>query len=161
MSWFEEDDDSRPDEIARWRVTSIERDSTVGTLEIRRDRLMPFLAAFEYDLAIYFEENIEANGLVDGWEDEERQENRCWRSWATLVHPDVRAVLRAVTFVERPPYEEAEDDPQQRARLEFVIGVDERGQLVTAKHPPQEFLTPVFFRDEVLSATTRTRARSR
>jgi hypothetical protein len=149
ISWFEEDDDSRPDEIARWRLESFERRLTVGTLEVRRDRLMPFLAAFEYDLAVYHEENIEANELEDGWEDEGREENRYWQSWATLVHPEVRALLRAVTFIERPPYEEA-DVPENRERLEFVVGVDADGNEVMASHPPQEFLTPVFFREEVL-----------
>ena len=110
---------------------------------------MLFLAAFDYDLAIYFEENIEANQLEDGWQDEGRDDNRYWRCWATLVHPEVRAVLQAVTFLERPLHEDA-DEVGERERLEFVIDSDEKGRPVRAKTPPQGFLTPVFFRDEVL-----------
>jgi len=149
VSWFEEGDDSRPDEIARWRLDSFDRGATDGTLEIRRDRLMQFLAAFDYDLAIYYEQNIEANQLEGGWRDEGREANRYWRCWATRVHPRVRAVLRAVTLIEGPPYKEVAE-PAEHERLEFVIGSDEHGRPVKATCPPQEFLTPVFFREEVL-----------
>jgi hypothetical protein len=63
--------------------------------------------------------------------------------------PEVRAVLRAVTLMERPSYEEAVE-PAEREPLEFVIGSDEYGRPVTATYPPQEFLTSVFFREAVL-----------
>jgi hypothetical protein len=152
VSWYEEGDDSRPEEIARWRLLNFADVSTVGLLEVRRDRLMTFMSEFDYDLAVYYEENIEANQLDDGWTDEERDDNRYWRVWATGVHPEIRAVLRAVTYLERPEREEAEEPlaPEARERIPFVVGADARGEPQTATHPPTEFLTPVFFRAEVL-----------
>lgn len=152
VTWYEEGDDSRPDEIARWRLVRFDDASTGGLLEVRRDRLMTFLAEFEYDLAIYYEHNIEANQLEDEWRDEELEDNRYWRVWATDVHPEIRAVLRAVTFLERPERDEPEEpwSPEARERIPFVVGSDAQGQPITAATPQTEFLTPVFFRDEVL-----------
>jgi hypothetical protein len=154
VTWFEEGDDSLPDEIARWRVESYEDKRTLGRLEIRRDRVLAFLAAYELDLAIYHEHNIEANELPDGWTDEDREDTRAWTCWATQLSPgEVRAVLRAVTILERPSREEVLQpwDREDRSGFEYPIGIDPAtGNRVTATHPPHEFLTAVFFREAVL-----------
>jgi hypothetical protein len=94
-----------------------------------------------------------APGRAPGeWRDEEREENRYWRVWATDVGREVRAVLRAVTYHHLPEREEPEEPwrPEARDRIPFVIGSDEQGQPITATCPPTGFMTPVFFRAEVL-----------
>jgi hypothetical protein len=150
IAWCEEGDDSLPEEIARWRLLRFTDAETFGLLEIRRDRLMTFLAEFEYDLAIYFEENIEANELDDGWRDEGLEASRYWRVWATDVHLGIRAMLRAVTYLERPAREEHDLRSDARERVPFVVGSDAQGRPITATHPPAQFLTPVFFKTDVL-----------
>jgi hypothetical protein len=107
IKWFEEGDDSRPEEIARWRMLRHDGPSTVGLLEVRRDRLMTFLSEFDHDLAIYYEDHVAAE-LEDEWRDEEHEENRYWRVWATDLGDEVRAMVRAVTFLERPEREPEE-----------------------------------------------------
>jgi hypothetical protein len=151
IRWFEEGDDSRSEEIARWTLLRYDDPSTVGLLEVRRDRLMTFLSEFEYDLAIYYEHHKEVE-LEDGWRDEEREDNRFWRVWATDVGGEVRAMVRAVKFIERPERDEPEPlwDPRVRESIPMVIGANARGEPVRSTHPPTEFLTPVFFRDAVL-----------
>jgi hypothetical protein len=149
ITWFEERDDSRPSALARWIVRDFRDGVTTGVLEVRRDRLMTFLGSFSYDLAIYYEDSTSAPALLHGWSDEGRDQSRSWRAWATLVHPDVRAVVRAVTLIKRPPYEDLVEVSDRRS-LKFVIGSDQHGQPVSGSCPPDEFLTPVFFRNEVL-----------
>ena len=52
-------------------------------LEIRRDQLFVFLYDFNFDLAIFFEENRAVTGVEDGWRDEGRESNRYWKALAT------------------------------------------------------------------------------
>lgn len=150
VTWYEEGDDSKPEEIARWRLVKFEdNETTYGVLEIRRDRLMTFLSTFDFDLAIYFEENILANELAEDWTDDGGDEQRGWHCWSAEVFDEVRAVLRVVTYLERPAYEEPRR-VSQRERLPFVVGTDSKGAVVTATNPPTAFLTPVYFGEAVL-----------
>ena len=78
VTWFEEDDNSLPVEIARWKVERYEQHTTLGRLEVRRDRLLSLLATFDFDLAIYHEESIDSN-LPDGLRDNGRERFRAWQ----------------------------------------------------------------------------------
>ncbi len=120
---------------------------------------------FNLDLAIFFEENREVEGVEDGQRDEGREELRYWRYWSADVGDHVRAVLRVVTVIERPPV--LRDDPEAALdqTLEYVIGMDPKTgepERLSYPGPPHEktaypgagddnFLTPVFFRREVLN----------
>lgn len=154
ISWFEEGDDSQPDEMARWRIESFEDRITLGRLEIRRDRLLAFLSAFEFDLAIYLQVTIEVDGLDKGWKDSGSSENLSWRCWATeLSGSRTVATIRAVHVIERASYSDVAQpwSREERTPNEYPIGVDPRtGKGLTATHPPAAFLTSVFFKEAVL-----------
>ena len=118
------DADGRPEEIARW-VPIAGDEKAGGTLEIRRDRLFKFMREFDFDLAIYFEENRAVLGVDEDWRDSEREGNRYWRAWASRPPDELRAVLRCVTVLERPPG--LDQDPGEAAHgqtLEYIIGTD-------------------------------------
>lgn len=154
ISWFTEGDDSQPEECARWVLENFADRVTVGRLEIRRDRLLAFLSAFDFDLAIYYTDVIEASQLDPQWTDEGSMESFAWRTWATKVSGSKTvATLRAVTVLERPPYSEA-SQPWGRevsTGLEYPTGMDpETGKPIMTTHPPAGFLTPVFFKKDVL-----------
>jgi hypothetical protein len=93
ITWFEEGDDSQPVAMARWLLERYENESTFGRLEIRRDRLLSFLATFGFDLAIYHAARVDG-ALVDGWADEGREPHRAWRVWAAAVPPRHRRASR-------------------------------------------------------------------
>jgi hypothetical protein len=164
ISWEVRDEDGRPEEIARWTQVGGNQE-TGGTLEIRRDRLFKFMREFDFDLAIYFEENRAVDGVDEDWRDSEREANRYWRAWASRPLDEIRAVLRCVTVLERPSG--LDQDPENAAHgqtLEYIIGTDPgTGEPIMTSYPggPHEktvwegaggdnFLTPVFFRREVL-----------
>ena len=90
ISWEIRDEDGRPEEIASWQP--IEAEEVGGVLEIRRDQLFAFLYDFNFDLAIFFEENRAVTGVEDGWRDEGRESNRYWKALtATAAFPKRRA----------------------------------------------------------------------
>lgn len=154
--WFEEGDDGQPEEIARWTVDRFQDRTTLGTLVVRRDRLLGFLSAFEFDLAIYFTETVDADALDEGWEDSGVEETRAWRCWATdteLGRHRVVASIRAVKLIERPPYDEGNQPwhREEQAGLQYPVDMDPTsGKPVFLTYPPGEFLTPVFFGESVL-----------
>ena len=125
----------------------------MGTLAIRRDRLMSFLAMFDLDLAVFFEHNIETE-LPDDWRDEGREASRYWRVWtAGAPGIDARAVVRAVHLIRRPEVDDLPDPwgREDRGGIEYPIGIDDAtGLEVRASHPPHEYLTSVFFDEGVL-----------
>jgi len=153
VTWFSEGDDSLPVELARWRVESYAEHVTLGRLEVRRDRLLSFLATFDFDLAIYHEEHVDSD-LPGGWKDEAREPARAWRVWtAEVSRSNVRAVLRAVTVLKRPSRSEvmAPWDTEDVSGITYPIGMDpDTGREIRVTHPPHEFLTPVYFREGVL-----------
>jgi hypothetical protein len=161
--WEVRDEDGKPEEVARW--VPLEGEETGGVLGIRRDLLLRFMRDFAFDLAIFYEDNRRVDGVADGWRDQGREDLRAWRCWATDVGDHVRGLLRAVTILERPPPAErrAEDEAHGKT-LEYIIGIDPRtGDPATDSFPGppnaktahpgagnDNFLTPVFFRPEVL-----------
>lgn len=163
ISWEIRDEDGRPEEIARWQP--IEAEERGGMLEIRRDQLFAFLYDFNFDLAIFFEENRAVTGVEDGWREEGRESNRYWKALATDSGlSETRGLLRAVTVLERPTSAPPTPDHSGQT-LAYIIGTDpETGQPIRDSYPgkPNEkttwggvgddnFLTPVFFRREVLN----------
>lgn len=153
VTWFEDDDDGLPVAVARFRLSGYEDRATRGTLEIRRDRLLAFCAGFDFDLAIYDEQNVEAPGLPEDWREEERTDDRYWRAWAFGVLGERRAVLRCATVIEHPPLDQTRqpwDDDELDEPLRYPVGYDEAGNVAYGSHPPDEFLTPVFFSRNVL-----------
>lgn len=163
IDWEIADEDGKPDVIARWtRTPDTEHE---GVLTIRRDKLLRFMTAFGYDLAIYFEENRADNSVDDDWRDEEREADRYWRCWASAgFTDDTRVVIRCVTVLRAPEMSEDDDERYDESTLEYAIGTDPAtGKPFTAAYPgaPNErttwegagrdnFLTPVIFRREVL-----------
>lgn len=153
VTWFEDDDDGLPVAVARFLLSGYENRAARGTLEIRRDRLLAFCARFDFDLAIYDEQNVEAPDLPEDWREEERTENRCWRAWAFGALGERRAVLRCATLIEHPPLDQTRqprDDDELDQPLRYPIGYNEAGNVVHGSHPPDEFLTAVFFSRNVL-----------
>jgi hypothetical protein len=153
ITWFEEGDNSEAVEIARWIVERHEDKVTIGRLEIRRDRLLSFLATFGFDLAIYHDARADCV-LPDGWRDEGQEAHRRWETWARAISGGrIAAVLRAVSIIKAPLREDVLEpwDPGDRAAFEYPIAADAAtGREIRATHPPQPFLTPVFFREGVL-----------
>lgn len=163
IDWEVADEDGKPEVIARWaRTPDTEHE---GVLTIRREELLRFMATFEFDLAIYFEENRADNSVDGDWRDEEREADRYWRCWASAgFTEETRVVIRCVTVLRAPEMNEDDDERYDDSTLEYVIGTDpETGKPVTAAYPgaPNEkttwegagrdnFLTPVIFRREVL-----------
>jgi hypothetical protein len=160
--WEIPDEDGRPDEMARW-IPGTEDDFN-GVLEIRRDALFDFLRDFDFDLAVFFEENRGDNSVPDGWRDEDQEELRSWRCWASdVMNGDIRVVLRCVTVIRRPPAL-TEEERRHGQTLDYPIGTNrDTGEPILASYPggtlPQttwegagrdNFLTPVFFKREVL-----------
>lgn len=154
VTWYEEDDDSMPREIARWRRETYEERITTGRLEVRRDCLLAFMAAYELDLAVYSDHRAQPVELPEDWRDEGRGALRAWRSWASpLSDRTAIAVLRDVCILRRPPKESVAQpgDGEDRAGVRYPIGMDPAtGRPIVATHPPTPFLTPVFFRQQVL-----------
>jgi hypothetical protein len=163
ISWEIPDEDGKPEEIARW--VPVEEPEPGGVLEIRRDVLLHFMRDFDFDLAIFYEESRATADVPDGWRDEEREDLRHWRAWAVDVGEEVRAMVRCGTVLLRP--DTLRSDPEAIARgqtLEYVIGLHPvTGEPIRESYPgePHErtawegagndnFLTPVFFRREVL-----------
>lgn len=152
VTWFEDDDDGLPVEVARFRFNGLDGRFTRGTLEIRRDRLLAFCARFDFDLAVFDAQNIEAPDLDEDWREEERTDDRHWRAWAYDVSTR-RAVFRCVTLIEHPPLDQTRqpwDDEEVEEPLRYPVGHDNAGNVVYGSFPPDEFLTPVFFRRDVL-----------
>lgn len=142
-----------PVEIARWKIEGYQDRMTRGRLEIRRDRLLSFLAVFEFDLAIFHEDDIDCD-LPGGWVDEGREDLRTWRVWtAEGIARRVRGVLRAVTVLIHPSLEKVagQSDEEDRSGFMYPIGMDATtGKEIRVSHPPHEFLTDVYFREAVL-----------
>jgi hypothetical protein len=153
IAWFEDGDDSDPVEIARWIVERHEDRATLGRLEIRRNRLLSFLASFGFDLAIYHDARVDCD-LPDRWRDDGRDEHRKWETWAaTVLGGRTTAVLRAVTTIKAPRREDVLEpwDSEDRSGVEYPVGVDaSTGNEIRVTHPPHPFLAPVFFREGVL-----------
>lgn len=150
IEWEVPDADGRPETIARWVPDAADDD--VGVLEVRRDKLLAFMGTFEFDLALFYTENISDDSLPGDWSDEDQEPLRAWETWATDVGNDVRVVLQCVTVLLRPPGSALEEEAAQRGEtLEYVTGLDPAtGKPTTVSHPPDGFLTPVFIRREVL-----------
>ncbi|MGE5527388.1 MAG: hypothetical protein ACM3Q9_01840 [Methanosarcina sp.] len=162
ISWEVHDEDGKPDEIARWSPV----DEEVGVLEIRRDALFSFMSDFDFDLAIYYEENRPTTEVPDGWKEDDRETRRAWRVWASDIGTEVRVVLRCVTIVPRPPALERKETEYIGQTLEYPVGTDPTtGQPLMASYPGEpiaqtawpgagndNFLTPVFFKRQVLTA---------
>lgn len=158
--WEVPDEDGRPEEIARWSLV----DDEVGVLEIKRDVLFDFMRTFDFDLAVFFEENRSAEVVPDGWSDEAREPFRTWRVWASRPLDEVRVVLRCVTVIPKPPPAPAKEDDPIGKTLDYPTGTDPAtGESILVSHPgpPNErtawpgagndnFLTPVYFRRQVL-----------
>ncbi len=108
-----------------------------GVLEIRRDRLFQFMREFDVDLAVFHETNDRVEGVPEDWRDEAREELRYWRAWSADVGDYMRAVLRAVTVIERPadlPDDKAARHPEQT--LEYIIGTDPAAATLTSSCDP-------------------------
>jgi hypothetical protein len=163
ISWEVADEDGRPDEIARW--VPDQSDEFVGVLEVRRDTLLDFMREFDLDLAVFYDENRSTTEVAHGWRDDEQEAHRSWRVWATDVMGDVRVVIRCVTVLLRPPPLRSDPNAVDLGQtLEYVVGLDpDTGEKLTLSYPgdPHEqtawegaghdnFLTPVYFRREVL-----------
>ncbi len=141
-------------------------DEEVAVLEIRRDALFSFMSDFDFDLAVYYEENRPTTEVPDGWKDEEREDKRTWRVWASDIGTEVRVVLRCVTVVPRPPALERKETEYIGQTLEYPVGTDPTtGQPKMVSYPGEpitqtarpgagndNFLTPVFFKRQVLNA---------
>lgn len=156
------DEDGRPDEIAHWRPDA--GDDAAGVLEVRRNALFAFMRDFDFDLAIFFEENRGTDEVADGWRDEDREDRRSWRCWAAEVLSDeVRVVLRCVTVIRCPP-PIAEETGHPGQTLDYPISTDpDTGEPILASFPAEpndrtawsgagndNFLSPVCFKREVL-----------
>jgi hypothetical protein len=162
IEWEIGDEDGKPDVIARWtRTPNVDGQ---GTLAVRRDKLLSFMATFGLDLAIYYEENIADNSLDGEWRDEEREPDRFWRCWASEgFTEETRVVIRCVTVLRAPDRGEDEDSFDE-STLDYIIGTDTgTGESVSARYrdAPNDktvwpgagtdnFLTPVIFRRAVL-----------
>jgi len=162
ISWEVRDEDGKPEEIARW----LPGEEDVGVLEIRRNALFSFMSDFDFDLAVYFEENKATDEVPDGWRDAGCEARRTWRVWAADTMFEIRAVLRCVTVIPRPPALERKDSEYLGQTLEYPIGTDPAtGDPVMAAYPGEpieqtawpgagndNFLTPVYFKRQVLNA---------
>lgn len=93
VTWFEDDDDGLPVEVARFRVAAYDGSFTRGTLEIRRDRLLAFCSRFDFDVAIYDEQNVEAPDLDEGWSEAERDDALLARLGVRCRRPPRRPTL--------------------------------------------------------------------
>jgi hypothetical protein len=159
IGWEVSDEDGKPEEIARWSPV----DDEVGVLEIRRDILFDFMQTFDFDLAVFFEENRPTEAVPEGWSDEAHELLRTWRVWAARPLDAIRVVLRCVTVIPKPPPTSEEDDPIGKT-LDYPIGTDPvTGKPVRVSYPGppngrttwagagnDNFLTPVYFRRQVL-----------
>ena len=153
IRWHTRDEDGRPDEIGRWEP----RPEGVrgGVLSIRRDKLLDFLQDFQRSLAIFVDESTETDEVPDGWTDDGRDETRRYHCIAgdLGLGREIHVLLRAVTIIDGPaqkPLGLGLDEPKEET-LPFVIGLDKAtGKPIESKHPPDPFLTPVFFKAEVL-----------
>lgn len=131
VDWEAPDEDGLPETVARWTTLG----ASGGVLEIRRDVLLRFMAEFDFDLAIYFDEQRWTDRVADGWSAKGREDRRTWRAWAVDVGSEVRAVLRCVTLLPRPSTrpERKLDDGQT---LDFDVSFDpDTGARRTASHP--------------------------
>lgn len=150
--WFCENEDGEPEEIARW----ISAGSEPGhRLEVRRDKLLAFLGAFGFDLAIYIDAHSHDVMAPVGSRYELRNDRWTAQIWMTEVSENESlATTRSVFHLPRPAYD---DDAQPwstataDAPVTFLVGIDSMtGRERRVSHPPDEFLTPVFFDRRVL-----------
>jgi hypothetical protein len=152
IRWYIPDEDGRPDEIACWQPRA--HGNSVGVLSIRRDKLLDFIHDFHRSVAIYVEASTETDAVPDGWVDEVCEPLRRYRCIASdLGGNQVTALLRAVTIIERPPQRRigfSFEEPKEEMEP-FLTALDKTtGERIESRHPPASFMTPVFFKAEVL-----------
>jgi hypothetical protein len=147
--WLNGDHDGLSVPIANWVP-----DAQGGKLVIRRLELLDFLWQFGVDLALFYMEDRDTPQLPAGWRDDERAADRAFKAWSSPgLSGEKRSRLTCVTIVRRPQVPSAaRDENCSPSKFPYVVGVDPNtGQDVTVTHDTAEFLSPVFFRPEVLS----------
>ena len=155
IGWCVRDEDGRPDEISRWQPQPTGERG--GVLQVRRDKLLDFLHDFQRSLAIFADSNMVTDALTASWIDDGRDEHRRFHCVAGDIGAaeGVGVLLRAITIIDRPPQRPLRlglDEPKEEM-LPFVTGLDKStGKPVESIHPPDPFLTPVYFKAEVLDS---------
>lgn len=158
ISWRRLHGDDDPEEIARWKVDGV-GDAELRVLEVRRDRLLPFLAAFDYDLVInLIADNYEVKGAHgDVYSDECPGLSlmaQCCNIDLLNGPPRLQTRLFTVALIERPAYDEQQQpwSSPEHPPLPFLIGKDPNtgAKLYVSHDGEARYLTHLFFRPSVL-----------
>ncbi len=153
--WRRQVDSGDLEEVVRW-IPLPESPYCEGRMEVKRRCLLAFLAMFEFDLAICYDDHVrDEPGLLHGWVDEAVEENRSWIVRTVEVGSGARiTTLNALCVIRRPPFDNTRQPWQieDTSGVEYVVGVDAATGEPTkrAYEGEKDFLLPVFFREAVL-----------